>query len=70
MSERGVAASELLADEEIELLRRSLLEWGGPAWCSDQLAVGMGFAGMEDLFHQCRRLRGSLKDDLQLVPVD
>ena len=26
----------------IELLTRALLEWGGPARCSAQLAVGMG----------------------------
>ncbi|MER5218039.1 hypothetical protein ABT063_48000 [Streptomyces sp. NPDC002838] len=70
MREHGVAASELLAQEEVELLRRALLEWGGPAWCSDQLAAGMGFAGMQDLFDQCRRLRGALRDDLQLVPAD
>jgi hypothetical protein len=47
---REVAASELLAEDEIRLLRRALLEWGGPARCSDQLAVGMGFAGAQDLF--------------------
>ncbi|MFF2923812.1 hypothetical protein ACFVTP_15635 [Streptomyces celluloflavus] len=70
MPERDVAASEQLAEGEIELLRRALLEWGGPARCSDQLAVGMGFAGAQDLIDQCRRLRGALGEDLQLAPVD
>lgn len=70
MSERGVSASGLLAEDEIELLRRALMEWGGPARCSDQLAVGMGFAGTQDLFDQSRRLRGALGEDVQIAPVD
>lgn len=70
MSEHGVAASELLAEDEIELLRRALLEWGGPARCSDQLAVGMGFAGAQELIDQCHKLRGALGKDSQLAPVD
>jgi hypothetical protein len=70
MSGREVAASELLTEDEIELLRRALLEWGGPARCSDQLAIGMGFADAQDLFGQCRRLRGALGEDLPLAPVD
>ncbi|MFK0016321.1 hypothetical protein [Streptomyces sp. NPDC091027] len=70
MSEREVAASELLAADEIGLLRRALLEWSGPARCSDALAVGMGFAGVQDLFDQCSRLRSALNDDVPLPPVD
>jgi len=62
--------SELLADDEIKLLRRALAEWGGPAHCSDQLAVGMGFADERDLLDQCRRLRLALTDDLPLAQVD
>ncbi|MGW3105172.1 hypothetical protein [Streptomyces sp. NPDC001100] len=30
-----VRASELLAEHEVELLRRPLLEWAGPARCGD-----------------------------------
>jgi hypothetical protein len=41
MSERTVRPSELLAEDEVQLLRRALGVWGGPARCSDQLAVGM-----------------------------
>jgi hypothetical protein len=70
MSGREVAASELLSEDEIDMLRRALLEWGGPARCSDQLAIGMGFADAQDLFDQCRRLRGALGEDSQLAPVD
>jgi hypothetical protein len=67
---RGVAASELLAEDEIRLLRRALLEWGGPARCSDQLAVGMGFTGAQDLSDRCDRLRDALGDDVPLAPMD
>ncbi|WP_405795192.1 hypothetical protein [Streptomyces sp. NBC_01506] len=65
-----VAASALLAQDETELLRRALLEWGGPARCSDQLAVGMGFESARDLLDQCPRLRRALADDVPLAPVD
>ncbi|GHH86307.1 hypothetical protein GCM10018793_57670 [Streptomyces sulfonofaciens] len=62
--------SDLLADDQIKLLRRALAEWGGPAHCSDQLAVGMGFADKRDMLDQCRRLRLALTDDLPLAQVD
>ncbi|MER7753927.1 hypothetical protein [Kitasatospora sp. NPDC097643] len=67
----GVAPGRLLTGEEIALLRRALLEWGGPARCSDQLAVGMGFpGGAQDLLDQCARLRDALRDDAPLAPED
>ncbi|MEV0910820.1 hypothetical protein [Streptomyces hokutonensis] len=65
-----VRASELLAEHEVELLRRALLEWSGPAHCSDQLAVGMGFSDKRDLLDQCRRLRSALSEDTPLGAAD
>ncbi|MGR7001884.1 hypothetical protein ACU686_34065 [Yinghuangia aomiensis] len=47
-----------------------LAERGGPARCSDQLAVGMGFADMSDLLDRSRRLRAALRDDVPLAPAD
>ncbi|WP_331721612.1 MULTISPECIES: hypothetical protein [unclassified Streptomyces] len=64
------AGSDLLTDGEIKLLRRALAEWGGPAHCSDHLAVGMGFADQHDLLDQCDRLRNALADDAPLTQVD
>lgn len=64
------AGSDLLADDKIKLLRRALAEWGGPAHCSDHLAVGMGFADQRDLLDQCDRLRNALADDVPLTQVD
>ncbi|WP_328484914.1 hypothetical protein [Streptomyces zaomyceticus] len=70
MSGPDVAASELLAEDEIRLLRRALLEWSGPAKCSDQIAVGMGFADVQDLLDQSSRLRSALHDDVPLAPAN
>ncbi|MEU7628604.1 hypothetical protein AB0C34_01275 [Nocardia sp. NPDC049220] len=52
-------AIELL-DAEREVLRSGLGEWGGPARCTDALAVVMGFEDVADLFVQARRLRSLL----------
>jgi hypothetical protein len=60
-------ASELLSVDQIALLRRALGEWGGPAHCSDEMAVGMGFAGAQDLYDRCDGLRAALRDDIPLT---
>ncbi|MFJ6836111.1 hypothetical protein [Streptomyces sp. NPDC091209] len=70
MSRDMVRAGELLTEHEVGLLSRALLEWGGPAHCSDQLAVGMGFTGARDLIDQCQRLRNALGEDSPLSAVD
>jgi hypothetical protein len=59
-----------LDQQEIELLRSGLAEWGGPANATPELAVAMGFAGVEDLEVQARRLREALKDSIPLVAAD
>lgn len=69
-SEYPRSADDLLAEDEIDFLRRALLEWGGPARCSDELAVGMGFSGLQDLLSQCRRLRAALLEGTPLAPAD
>jgi hypothetical protein len=49
-----------LTDEERFLLNRGLAEWGGPAYCTDALAVAMGFDSVADLAVQRDRLLRSL----------
>ena len=64
MTESGpVVPSSLLTPDEVELLVRALLEWGGPGHASDELARGMGFAGAEDLLERCRSFRRDLESD-------
>lgn len=65
-----VAPRSLLDPSEIGLLVRALLEWGGPAHSSDQLARGMGFAGTDDLLEQGRSFRQDLKNDVPIEGVD
>ncbi|WP_067549273.1 hypothetical protein [Nocardia crassostreae] len=59
MDSDGLVAIELSNDER-EVLRHGLGEWGGPAHCSDVLAVAMGFESVMDLHEQGRRLRSAL----------
>jgi hypothetical protein len=46
---------DLSADER-EFLREGLSQWGGPAGCTDELAVAMGFDSVHDLLSENRRL--------------
>jgi hypothetical protein len=52
------------------MLVRGLLEWGGPAHASDELARGMGFAGAEDLLERGRLFRQDLRNDVPIEAVD
>jgi len=42
------------------MLDRGLVEWGGPARCTDAMAVAMGFADVQDLFAQADRIVSEL----------
>jgi hypothetical protein len=46
---------DLSADER-ELLCEGLSQWGGPAGCTDELAIAMGFEGAGDLLTEIARL--------------
>lgn len=62
--DQRVNAEELvaieLADEERKVLRCGLDEWGGPARCTEALAVAMGFQSVADLHEDGSRLRAAL----------
>jgi hypothetical protein len=51
-----------LTEQERYVLIRGLAEWGGPAHCPDDLAVGIGFDSAADLLSEGRRLREALRD--------
>lgn len=59
-----------LTEEESQLLQQGLLEWTGPARCTEEFAVAMGFAGTEDLYHRGIRIRGALAARQALEPMD
>jgi len=59
-----------LTDAERHLLWAGLVEWGGPARCTDELAVAMGFGSVADLFAQGDRIERALKDREPLTRDD
>lgn len=59
-----------LTDEERELLRRGLLEWGGPARCTEAMAVAIGFSSVTDLLDEGRRIADDLLAGRALMKND
>jgi hypothetical protein len=45
-----------LNESERFLLRCGLVEWGGPARCTEEMSIALGFESVEDLFAQRDRL--------------
>jgi hypothetical protein len=50
-----------LDDSERRLLRWGLADWGGPARCTEEMAVAMGFRSIDDLFMEGDRLSATLE---------
>ncbi len=59
-----------LSDREIEVLRSGLVEWGGPARVTQELAVAMGFEDQADLFRDGDRLIEALQAREPLSALD
>lgn len=59
-----------LSDDERAVLSAGLLEWGGPARCTEELAVAMGFRGVEDLFTQGDQIREAIAAGTPLSRTD
>lgn len=49
-----------LSEDERSMLRWGLLDWGGPASPTDDLARVMGFESVADLYVQARRIAESV----------
>lgn len=69
-----VDPNELLCPDldEIErkILRWGLIDWGGPARCTDEMAIAMGFRSVQDLFDTTPRLIGAVVSGQPLCAVD
>jgi hypothetical protein len=50
-----------LTDDERYLLGRGLGEWGGPARATDELALAMGFWGVEEFQSERKRIEKSIE---------
>jgi hypothetical protein len=59
-----------LTEGERTMLWRGLLEWGGPARCTNELAVAMGYADVPDMFEQQRRLADAVRSSQALSRFD
>jgi hypothetical protein len=59
-----------LSAEEMQLLREGLMEWSGPARCTEEFAVAMGYSGATELPGQCRSIRDALVAGEDLEPMD
>lgn len=62
---REVGLDELvdieLSDDERNLLWQGLLQWGGPSCATDAVAEVIGFANVDSMFADTRRLRDALR---------
>lgn len=59
-----------LTDEESRLLQQGLTEWSGPARCTEEFAVAMGFDGTDDLNRRGMWIRRALAAREALDPMD
>jgi hypothetical protein len=56
MAQAPDAVNVELSDEERYMLVYGLRDWGGPAHCTESLAVAMGFSGIDDLVEESERI--------------
>lgn len=59
-----------LSEAERYLLNRGLVEWGGPASCTEQMAAALGFKSVADLFDEGYRIAQDLSNDRPLTRRD
>jgi hypothetical protein len=71
LKETNLSAGQLsLITEEVELLAAGLMEWSGPARCTDEFAVAMGFSDAVSLPRDCIQIRSTIMQDKPLSPMD
>lgn len=68
------SATELVAidltPEERDLLSHGLIHWGGPAICTEEMAVALGFLSVADALEDTKRLSGALAANQPLTLLD
>ena len=62
MTQNGDLVNLDLTDEERRLLFYGLIDWGGPARCTEALAIALGFDGLEDLEREGHRIAQDIYD--------
>jgi hypothetical protein len=59
-----------LSERERKLLRWRIIDWGGPAHCTEEMAVAMGFNSVQDLFDSTDRLAEAIATGTPLTAFD
>lgn len=59
-----------LDEVERRLLRGGIVEWGGPARCTEEMAIAMGFDSVQDLFDSTGRLAGAITAGTAMTAAD
>ena len=59
-----------LSEIERGVLRQGLLQWGGPAQCTTEMALAIGFRSVEDLFDDGDRIMRALIEELPMTHLD
>ncbi|MDE0546419.1 hypothetical protein [Microbacterium sp. C7(2022)] len=59
-----------LSEAERYLLDRGLVEWGGPARCTEPMAAALGFDSVADLLESGYRIADDLSNDRPLTRRD
>ena len=62
MTQSGDLVGLDLTDEERRMLFYGLIDWGGPARCTEVLAIALGFDGLEDLDREGQRIAHDIYD--------
>lgn len=70
MSKLDEVVDVALSDEERFLLDRGLVEWGGPARCTEAMAVAIGFDSVADLLATGYRIADDLTKGKPLTRRD
>ncbi|GAA0994800.1 hypothetical protein [Subtercola frigoramans] len=59
-----------LTPTERQVLRSGLIEWGGPARCTEELAIAMGFSSVADLFDTGYKISDDIESGKPMRHVD
>jgi hypothetical protein len=62
--------SVALSERERFLLRCGIVEWGGPARCTEEMAVALGFGSVQSLLDETDRLVRALDSGQPLSRLD
>ncbi|PRY68424.1 hypothetical protein B0I08_104126 [Glaciihabitans tibetensis] len=52
------------------VLRHGLIQWGGPAHCTEEMAVALGFCSIQDLFREGSRIASDIEAERPMKHID